>query len=293
MNLAFCINRMALPGLGATLSSLVRNCSDSKKLIAWFFCRGISDKNKNRLEQLLKSEEFLGGYRFIDFDPFSIFGSLPSLHGDWTTYGRLLLADYINEDRVLYLDADLIIERDILELGNFDLNHYVLAAVGGGRFKYALGNKFYINVLGLHSDLEYFNAGVLLLNLDEWRQKNVKEQCFRIGKQNSLDLPSHDQSLLNIYCAGNFAKLPSSFNCEWLADKPKPQVANKMILHFVGSPKPWDPFGFLIHNGYKTWLKYVDEEWASTFVKITPAYFERIWKIRHSYARSLRNKIIN
>src|SRR6185437_5028327 len=104
--------------------------------IVWFLCGNISCKNKNCLKRLLKSEGFLGSYHFIDFDPFSTFGSFPSLHGDWTTYGRLLLSDYINEDQALYLDSDLIVERDVLELNNFDFNHHVLAAVGGGRFKY-------------------------------------------------------------------------------------------------------------------------------------------------------------
>jgi len=293
MNVAFCINRLGLVGLGVTISSLISNCSNTEKLTLWFLCADITDKDKNHLRQLLASEEFCGDFHLIDFNPFFIFGSFPSLHGDWTPYGRLLLVDYISEDQVLYLDSDLVVELDVLELEHFNFKDYVLAAVGGGKFKYALGSKFYVNTLGFNPEWEYFNSGVLLLNLCKWREKQVKEICIEIANQSSAYLPSHDQSLLNIYCAGKFAKLPSSFNCEWFPDKPKPEISERMILHFVGSPKPWDPFGFIIHKGYQTWQKYLNKEWASAFIRVTPAYLGRAWKIRRSYIRCMRNKIVN
>src|SRR3954470_3769068 len=113
MNVAFCINRLGLVGLGAAVSSSIRNCTDTKKLKLWFLCSQITESDKIHLKHLLAYENFLGGSRFIDFDPYSIFGSFPSLHGDWTPYGRLLLVDYVQEDLVLYLDSDIVVELDV------------------------------------------------------------------------------------------------------------------------------------------------------------------------------------
>lgn len=287
MNIAFCINPIGLIGLGATVLSLLRNCSNPAKLTLWFFCAGVSKDDKAQLTRLLDSENFDGKYRIVDFNPVTLFGDLCSLHGDWTAYGRLLLADHIGDEQVLYLDSDLLVELDVLEVYNFNFDGLPLAAVGGGSFKYTLGNKFYINTIGLPADADYFNSGVLLVNLEKWRSDNVKDKCLQIASKYPKELPSHDQSLLNIFCAGSFAKLPQSFNCAWLSYESKPTISDKMILHFVGSPKPWDPFGHLIHNGYHTWLKYANHEWQSYFNKLTINQLARLWHLRRSYARNI------
>lgn len=293
MNVAFCNNRLGLAGLGAAVTSLIRNCSDSGKLKIWFFCAGHTNKDKKQIEELLRLENFRGEHQFIDFDPYATFGAYCSLHGDWTCYGRLLLVDFIDEDQVLYLDSDLIIEEDVLTVDKFDFQGNILAAVGGGKFRYTLGHKFYINQLGIDPDLDYFNDGVMLLNLREWRTRNIKDQCLKIAGLYPMELPSHDQSLLNITCMGKFAKLPSSFNCEWGPGGARPEVSEKMILHFIGSPKPWDPFAFLIHTGYDSWAAYQQSSWTKRFSEIRTADLRRAWNIRRSYFRYFRNRLLN
>lgn len=291
MNVAFCINRKALRGLGVTLTSMLRNCSDSKKIKLWFLCAGLREKDKKKIMELLDSENFLGLQYFIDFDPIEHFGTFNPLHGDWTTYGRLLVPEIVRGDMVLYLDADLIVEVDVLEIANFDFNNHVIAAVGGGRFRNTLGNKFYVERLKISPDLEYFNAGVLLFNLNEWRVNKIKEKCLNIAKGFSMELPAYDQSILNIYCMGNFAKLPSSFNCSWLADQPRPNIANKMIIHFMGAPKPWDPLSFFLHNGNREWKKYWHKHSALGYHSLAIPEILRLWHLRRSYARCIFKKL--
>jgi lipopolysaccharide biosynthesis glycosyltransferase len=130
-----------------------------------------------------------------------------------------------------------------------------------------------------------------LFDLNEWRLNNIKEQCLRIAKQYPMELLSCDQSLLNAIFAGKFAYLPAQFNCAWYAEKPRPVIAEKMILHFVGSPKPWDPFAFLFHNGYYTWRKYLTPEWNTFFGRLNLADISRAWNIRRSYLRSIQRKL--
>ena len=291
MNIAFCINRLALKGLGVTLYSLIRNCSNKRNLKFSFLCSDLNENDREAISQLLMSAGLSDNHTFINFNPRKDFGSFPSLHGDWTAYGRLLLGDFINEDQVLYLDADLVVELDVLEVETFDFDGNLLAAVGGGKFKYTLGKKFYIEKLSISPEFDYFNSGVLLFNLKEWRTQNMKEQCLEIARKYQKDLPSHDQSLLNIICSGRFSKLPASFNCEWIAFKPKPGISKKMILHFVGSPKPWDPLAFLFHKGYNTWRSYLRPEWKTNFCHYAFADYKRTWKIRNSYLRTINMRL--
>lgn len=292
MNVAFCINRLALLGFGATLLSLIRNCSDTRRLKLWLFCVEFSKKEKELITGFLLSKGFLGEFCFIDFAPKSVFGAFNGLHGDWTPYGRLLIAEFMNEDMVLYLDADLIVELDVLEVEHFKFKNEVLAAVGGGKFAYTLGNKFYTKVLGLSPNLDYFNSGVLILNLKKWRREGLTETCITIAKQYPT-LPSHDQSILNVICAGSFARLPQYYNCEWLASNYKPSVSNRMIIHFVGSPKPWDFLGSVLHSGYHVWEKYQDDDWASSFRQFDMSILSRAWQIRRSYMRTIRSRLLN
>ncbi|MBC7915816.1 MAG: glycosyltransferase family 8 protein [Pyrinomonadaceae bacterium] len=291
MNIAFCVNRLGLIGLGVTVISLIRNCSTPDKLRLFFLCADVSSSDKKEIENLLKTENFLGSCKFIDFDPVTIFGSFRSLHGDWTTYGRLLLSDLIEDAEVLYLDSDLVIEVDVLELSSFNFNGKALAAVPGGTLKTEIENDFYINKVGLNSDLESFNAGILFFNLREWRLKQLKERCFELANRFPNDLISADQSILNAVFAGNFSKLPLSFNCPWPPNGKKPIIADQVVNHFVGSPKPWDLLGSVIHNGFNVWKKYSNRTWERRYNSYSFQNFKRTWNLRRSYFRVFKNKI--
>ena len=293
MNIAFCINEPGLRGLGVSLTSLINNCSRPGDLKIWFLCSAIKGHSKNKIQKYLSQKNQKINYEFVDFDPLEYFGSFASLHGDHTTYGRLLLADIIQGDQVLYLDADLVVELDVLQLENFEFGNNFLAAVGGGLFKNTLGRKFYVDKLKIDPWMEYFNAGVLLLDLRKWRFENIKEQCLKLADKYPMDLPSHDQSLLNILCKGRFAKLPESFNCSWEADKPKPILAENMIIHFIGAPKPWDPLASYLHRGFRKWNKYNHKESNFSVGKFTFSEVKRLWHLRRSYGRCLVNHLKN
>jgi lipopolysaccharide biosynthesis glycosyltransferase len=293
MNIAFCSNQIALIGLGPTVSSLISNCSDSSKLSLWFLCAGLNDKDKNNIKRLVESAHFRGKLFFIDFDPVAEFGNFRSLHGDWTTYGRLLLAELLDtEENVLYLDSDLIIEIDVLMIEEFDFKDKALAVVQGGSLNYALDHDFLNGKLGLPLDSHYFNAGVIFFNLTKWRANNLKEQCLNIARKYPNDLLSVDQTILNAVFNSNYEYLPAEFNCQWVANWERPEVAKKMILHFVGSPKPWDSFGRQLHNGYDTWVKNLSYEWARSYYKKGIKDAIRLWNIRKSYFRTLKAILI-
>jgi len=291
MNVAFCINRLALAGFGPTLTSLIRNCSKTEELSIWILCTDFLISDQNSINELLTEENFKGKHTYIEFDAKKEFGKFSSLHGDWTTYGRLLLPDLLSEESsVLYLDADLIVELDVLSLKDFDFENKGLAAVSGSTLKYALDHPFLINRLDLSLESKYFNCGILLFNLDMWRKENYKKQCLDIADKYPQELVSHDQTLLNAVFNSNFSLLPSHFNCPWSADKFRPAVAEKMIMHYIGSPKPWDLAGKFMHSGYATWKEYLTKRWQSKYVKVDLNSFKRVWKIQRSYVRVINKK---
>ncbi|MDB5208682.1 MAG: glycosyltransferase family 8 protein [Flavisolibacter sp.] len=290
MDVAFTINPLGLEGLGSTLTSLIRNCRETSNLDLWFFCSDCKKSHKSIIEDLLKNENFKGRSNYIDFNAKEIFGHLRSLHGDWTSYGRLLIPDYIKSDVVLYLDADLIILIDVLVLIGFDFGGKYLAAVPGGKVKYALERNFFINSLKVSPEVDYFNAGVLLMNLPQWRTDEIQCKWKDIAMEYPNDLLAVDQTLLNAVCKGAFAHLPPNFNTAWCPGDSKPSNAEDSILHFVGSPKPWDVFGKTLHQGYDTWKEYNTPGWNNEFNGMTWNKMARTWKIKNSIFIKMKEK---
>jgi lipopolysaccharide biosynthesis glycosyltransferase len=288
MDIVFNINQLGLEGLGATLTSLIRNCSSPHELKLCFLCSDMHENDKNNINHLLRIEEFSGSATYVDFDAKEIFGHLRSLHGDWTGYGRLLIEKYIQSDIALYLDADLVVCTDVLKIKNFDFQGKILAAVRGSTVSWALERTFFIEKLKFRPETDYFNSGVVLFNLKEWKAVDAGTKWKIIAEKYPNELLSIDQTLLNAVCEGNFAHLPPEFNNPWYPGKEEPENAENSIIHFVGSPKPWDIFGKIIHEGYKIWNAYNTTVWKNAYSKITLNKLKRTWKIKNSLLRQLK-----
>lgn len=291
MNIVFNINKLGLEGIGATISSLCRNCSDTKKLKLWFFCSQLYQSDKENIISLLSTVDFKGKTEFVNFNAQGLFGHLNSLHGDWTTYGRLLIPKYVDSDSALYLDSDLVITTDVLKLKGIDLKETLLGAVFGCETKFALENKFLITKLNFLLETSYFNAGVLIFNIKRWNELNMDSVCFAFGNQYPTDLACQDQTILNGLCKGVFTRLPSNFNVQWKStDLSEPSKMYDSIIHFVGSPKPWDLFGKTIHGGHPLWEKYNSPNWNDLYCTLSLGKLKRTWNIKKSILKSFATK---
>lgn len=288
MYVVFNINFLGLEGLGATLVSLVKHCSNTKELKLLFLCSNVRPKDKNNIVRLLKYVHYNGETQFVDYNANELYGHLRSLHGDWTTYGRLMIPNLIKSDFALYLDADLLVTTDVLDLKEVAFNDALLAAVRGSEVVKTFDSSFLINRLNWQPNCEYFNAGVLLFNLHKWRTENVDAKWQLIAEKYPSELLSHDQTLLNALCEGRFARLPKHFNVLWRPAKPKPDINEGTILHFVGAPKPWDLFGKFIHKGYSQWKSYELKFWRKEYGGISIDKVKRAWKIKGSLYKNFK-----
>lgn len=287
MNIVFNVNPLGMEGLGVTVTSLVRNCSDTAQLTLNFLCSNLSDSDKSNVRRLLDEDAYKGQVRFIDFDAQKEFGNLRSLHGDWTAYGRLLIPDLISADRVLYLDADLLINLDVLDLEKtVRLDGHVMAAVTDGTAKWMIDGKFLKRAVGMSDDTPYFNSGIIYFNLEACRAKGAASEWRDFAAEHRDHLISHDQTVLNAYVNGDFLHLDLKYNVPWVAGGHVEDVrANHAILHFLGAPKPWDLGGSVLHSGYRRWFSHSTKFWLRAYGKVTLGKLERTWRIRRSIAK--------
>ena len=113
---------------------------------------------------------------------------------DVSTMSRFFMAEMIpeSEDRILYLDCDTIVVDSLAGMWEESLDGYAVAAV----MEPTVGSMIKTPI-GLEKDDAYYNAGVLLINLAEWRVKNVQKELIEFYRQRGGKLFANDQDTIN------------------------------------------------------------------------------------------------
>ncbi|WP_337616702.1 glycosyltransferase family 8 protein, partial [Prevotella sp.] len=128
----------------------------------------------------------------------------------YATYYRLFLSELLPKDisRVIYLDGDIIVMDSLNDLWATDMHDKAIAAVPD-----SYNNKIeHYNRLHYPQPLGYFNAGVLLINLDYWRTNNVVSAFCQYASANPDSLYCHDQDILNYVFRESKITLPLRYN---------------------------------------------------------------------------------
>lgn len=149
-------------------------------------------------------------------------------------------------DRILWLDADLIVNKDITEFYEQDFQGKSLAVCRDQHQMYWSSRK---KELGLPEDVEYFNSGVILFNLAKIRKNFDEEKVICLIQEKKDALTLLDQDILNVLYCRDVIYAPDEMNYQFYQywEKRYGKVAhldrrNKdaAIIHFVGGFKPWN-----------------------------------------------------
>ena len=220
------------------------------------------------------------------------------------TLDRLSLPDTLGGlSRVIYLDADLIVQADLGPLFDTPLAGHPMAALrdrhvieqtlrpGGGRGPAGMTMRQYLaSVVGLHSDDEirgYRQGGVLVMNLAALRAMDFSRRAEAVVAEKRTQLLYADQCVINIVLKDNMAELDPRWNALAFAVSPNSvadalpefrdyaalQAADTRILHFAGN-KPWVSLN--LHGADRWWR----QAWAAG---LGPHFV-----LRHLKARSQR-----
>lgn len=180
-------------------------------------------------------------------------GSLPLPRGAGpVTWFRIALADALPDlDRALLLDADTLVAAPLHELWGTDLGTDVLAAVSN---VVEPRQRARVRSLGLDDHRDYFNAGVLLLDLARMRNEDASGALFAYAAANAQRIPGLDQDVLNAVFARRWRRLHPRFNamnslwmwrpwaCEAFGEAAVDRARSApVVLHFEGPGlcKPW------------------------------------------------------
>lgn len=155
------------------------------------------------------------------------------------SFSRFLLPELLADlDRILYLDVDILVHGNLMELFQTDLEGYALGAiVEADIFKYY---QWYLDSLGFAATDAYFSSGVLLMDLNKMRQDGATNQLVTMAIDKARDYKFPDQDILNLYYKGNFKQLSPAYNYTDVRKQNKELATDEIIIeHFNGDIKAW------------------------------------------------------
>lgn len=234
LTVLFATDQGYVPHLATAIFSLLENNKKLKINIVVFSAK-IAPNDQKKLEEI--SNFFKTHIKFEILNNNLFDGLILNHHFQKSNYYRLFAADFINADKCLYLDADLIVTDALDSLFEIELGEHFLAAVENPGFKRH-------KALGMSSNSKYFNSGVMLINLRKWRELDVRSAVIDFVKEKAEVIKFVDQCGLNSVVDGNWLELDCTFNFQSSMmpigpAKNSDAMKNCKIIHFTGSSKPW------------------------------------------------------
>ena len=253
-----------VPYLATMLYSIGCHASASRPYDIVVLTDSITAENRAKLAQMMAAFGKAISFRVHDMGSLAEYFSSIELYGHFRVqiYYRLFMQYLFPEwDKVLYLDSDLVAREDVAHLFDMDVEGVLLAALRdpdtAGLYRGGFDPKrkdFIDNVLGLKNPFNYFQSGVMVCNLAEFRKRIRVDDMVEYALTHDLYLP--DQDLLNVFCedAARFidprwnvlmdwqgirltdiiAKAPEDLQLEYYEGR-----RNPAIVHFAGPEKPW------------------------------------------------------
>ena len=226
--------------LATTLRSIVESNASSWPLEFHLLSDGFSEDTRKRVFDSLPKGSASLRWLSVDMTPFREFETCSYISK--MTYARFLIPNIFPDivSRVLYLDADLLVLDDLGPLWEIDLAGVVVGAVLDNLDSQIKGNK--PGVEGVPRVRDYFNAGVLLVNLEKWREERISEKALDYLVKNPKS-PFSDQDALNVACDSLWKQLDPRWNFQ---EHYKNRIAEldpehrPAIIHFVRNLKPWN-----------------------------------------------------
>jgi UDP-D-galactose:(glucosyl)LPS alpha-1,3-D-galactosyltransferase len=249
MEVSLAFDRAFAPYAAATMNSVLDRGLAGDGQISWWLLPG-ADVPQQTLDAIVRQAERRGAAQVLrvptelDALPLSAWRMMSS-RITTAAYYRLLLPDLLPEsvERVLYLDSDLLCTGDLTPLWEIDLQGNLLGAVvdtasatvgaasGLPGFKPDNGRR-----LTFWSD--YFNSGVLLIDVAQCRSEKIAEQSLEYIHENAGRLRFAVQDAMNVAVDDRWLRLDTRWN-DMVFFREGGDVPESEIIHFAGPKKPW------------------------------------------------------
>ena len=278
-------NAAYFPGLLVTFHSLLRHLGQPWAADFRLLTDDLDERRLETLHRVLRSTGRDYTLEVIRPD-IGVYGDLPGLRGSRLTYERLRVQRLVAGERVLYVDSDVVVTRDVSRLAALPFSgESVLHAVNDARIPVVshVYERLPLGELGIPADTPYFNSGLLWIDLEAWRRQGIEDACFEYIARYPDRLALHEQSALNAVLWRRWTPLEKAWNLapeDLMAPLvPYPLFRRRDVnVHYIGREKPWRE----MHP-----LEYFYWEQAGEVARLVPGEF----KPRSQIARQTRKRV--
>ena len=225
ITICFATNDRYAPYAAALIVSVMVNKRPEDELT--FYC--FSDKLSEEVRRLYREMEQQWKFtlHFVEIDD-SLFQHLPAFQGNRVPYFRLVMERLLPKslEKILYLDCDMIVSLSLDELFATNLTGKYAAVVA------ETVSMPHLATLDLRHP--YFNSGMVLFNLKQWRQDRMEECAFDFADKHRETLLFPDQDILNVIFGGNVVYVPLKWNCVQQYRLTFFPLVNRSILYLKG-----------------------------------------------------------
>lgn len=266
----FAVDDKYIPFLAVSLQSLIENSKVENFYLIKILYTDISDENQKKIQKFEKANVSI---EFVDLNYYieKIKDKLYTRdYYSKTTYFRLFIPNlYPQYNKALYLDCDIVLLEDVADLYNTDMEDNLVAAAPDDVIQtIEVFQEYAEKVVGVANYKNYFNAGVLLMNLDELRKFDFQEKFIYSLEKIKFSV-AQDQDYLNRLCKGRVKIVDSNWNRMPIAKEKENQGEIKLI-HYNLAYKPWH-FEDILYKEY--FWNYAEKT----------EFFDVIQKIKENY----------
>lgn len=271
----FAIDDGYMPFLAVALESLIENSSKKYYYSIKILYTNISEENKKKINKYKRENVNI---EFVDLNYYIEKVKDKLYTRDYytnTTYFRLFIANlYPQYNKAIYLDSDILVLGDIAELYNQDMGDNLIAAAPDDVIQTTKVFQEYVEkVVGVADYRNYFNAGILLMNLDEFRKFDFQNKFLYLLETIKFTV-AQDQDYLNRLCKGKVKIIDKAWDTMPIGNETLEEKDLK-IIHYNLADKPWH---------YDN-IKYKEYFWK--YAKKTE-YYNEICKIKENYSEEER-----
>ena len=273
----FAVDDGYMPFLAVALESLIENSSKKYYYSIKVLYTNISEENKKKINKYKRENVNI---EFVDLNYYIEKVKDKLYTRDYytnTTYFRLFIANlYPQYNKAIYLDSDIVVLGDIAELYNQDIGDNLIAAAPDDVIQtIKVFQEYAEKVVGVADYRNYFNAGILLMNLDEFRKFNFQNKFLYLLETIKFTV-AQDQDYLNRLCKGKVKIIDKAWDTMPVGTETLEEKDLK-IVHYNLADKPWH---------YDN-IKYKEYFWK--YAKKTE-YYNEICKIKENYSEEERFK---
>lgn len=242
-----CDNHFAVL-LGALIKSIEINHTSEDTIDLYIVNENISKKNIQKIENTIEGKKInIIWKKLAEVVPTYLKLPVDNTTFPANTYARICIPYFIDQNatKAIYLDVDMIVLTDIINLWKTDLGEMAIAAVADRSeiVSSEWGGISNYKELNLPAESKYFNSGLFVLDPQKWREMKIPEMAFKCAEDNRAYISFADQYSLNVIFNQKWKELDKSWNAYAQNNDENPKV-----IHFTGM-KP-------IYTGYESNIKY-------------------------------------